>query len=214
MTSEMLIDPGLLPAFLLAVAAVELTPGPNMAYLAVLSASRGRRAGLAAVAGVTLGLAVYMVAAATGLAEALLVYPTLLQVLRWAGVAFILWLALEAWRGAGETSPGHTLPISRRSQAWRGFVANILNPKAAVFYVLLLPGFIAEDRAPAFAQALLLGGVHLAVSVVVHGLVVLFAARLGGLATSRAGRARVLMLRRFLALSLVVVAGWLALEAA
>ena len=208
------IDPGLLPAFLLAVAAVELTPGPNMGYLAVLSASRGRRAGLAAVAGITLGLAVYMLAAVTGLAEAMLVYPSLLGVLRWAGVAYILWLALEAWRGAAETSPGHTLPINRRSQAWRGFVANVLNPKAAVFYVLLLPGFIDEGRGPAFVQALLLGCIHLAVSVVVHGSVVLLAARFGAWALSRTGRGRILAVRRVFALSLVLVAGWLALEAA
>lgn len=208
------IDPALLPAFLLAVAAVELTPGPNMAYLAVLSASRGRRAGLAAVIGITLGLAVYMLAAVTGLAEALMVYPSLLKGLRWAGVAFILWLAIEAWRGAAETSPSHTLPISRRGQAWRGFVANILNPKAAVFYLLLLPGFIAEGRAPAFVQALVLGCLHLFVSVVVHGAVVLFAARLGGLASSGAGQGHALVVRRVFALSLVLVAGWLALEAA
>ena len=132
------IDPRLLPAFLIAVALVELTPGPNMGYLAVLSASRGRGAGLAAVAGVTLGLCVYMLAAVTGITEILAAYPALLHGLRWAGVAYIVWLALETWRGDAEVSPGHAGPRRGRARryVWRGFIANLLNPKAALFYLL------------------------------------------------------------------------------
>lgn len=208
------IDPHLLPAFLLAVALVELTPGPNMGYLAVLSASHGRTAGFAAVIGITLGLAVYMLAAVTGITEALLVYPALLRILRWLGVGYILWLAVEAWRGEAETSPGDARDPGGRAYIWRGFVANILNPKAAVFYVLLLPGFIAPERAPPFVQALLLGTIHLTVSILIHSTVVLFAARLGLLAASQTAAGRLRLLRRGFALALALVAGWLALESA
>lgn len=207
------VDPAELPAFLAAVCLVELTPGPNMGYLAVLSASRGRLAGLSAVSGVTLGLALYMVAAALGLTEALLVYPALFQALRWAGVAYLLWLALEAWNGARETLPGHAWRIDGRAYFWRGFLANVLNPKAAIFYVMLLPGFFAEGRASPLVQALTLGSIHLLVSILVHGGIVLFAARAGRLLDGGA-RGGGLRLRRGFAVALAGVAVWLAVDTA
>ncbi len=64
------VDPAVIGPFLLAVALIELTPGPNMGWLALVSVARGRLAGFAAVAGVTLGLAIWMVAAAFGLTQA------------------------------------------------------------------------------------------------------------------------------------------------
>src|SRR5690606_24551245 len=77
---------------------VELTPGPNMGSLAALSASQGRTAGFRAVAGVTLGLAFYMLLAVLGVAEILAAAPLVYGALRWAGVAYLLYLAWEAWR--------------------------------------------------------------------------------------------------------------------
>lgn len=204
------LDPALLPAFLAAVALVELTPGPNMGFLAVLSASRGRRAGLSAVAGVTAGLAVYLAAAALGLTELLLLFPPVFEALRWAGVAYILWLAVDAWRGSDETSPGHAWRVDGQRYFWRGLVANVLNPKAAVFYVLLLPRFIAPDRASPLIQALLLGAIHIAVSLCVHLTIVLGAARLGKLTPSEAPRRH--MVRRLFAIALALVAAWLVLD--
>ena len=65
---------------------IELTPGPNMAYLAVVSATQGRRPGFAAVAGVALGLSIVGLAAALGLAALIGASPVLYQALRWGGV--------------------------------------------------------------------------------------------------------------------------------
>jgi threonine/homoserine/homoserine lactone efflux protein len=90
------VDPGVIIPFLVAVALIELTPGPNMGWLALVSLARGRLAGFAAVAGVTLGLAGWMLAAAFGLTQLLLIWPPLYQIIRWAGVVFLLWLAWEA----------------------------------------------------------------------------------------------------------------------
>ncbi|MCQ4062145.1 LysE family translocator, partial [Klebsiella pneumoniae] len=92
---------------------------------------RGRIAGLAAVAGVTLGLTVWMLAAVAGLTQALLRAPALYQGIRWAGVAFLLWLAWEAWR----VPPDRSAPVTaetRRGLFLRGLTGNLLNPKAAV----------------------------------------------------------------------------------
>ena len=157
------VEPNVIVPFLGAVTLVELTPGPNMGYLAALSAAEGRAAGLKAVLGVTLGLAVYMLAAVAGVTELLSAAPLAYVALRWAGVVYLLYLAWEAWRGAGEPSPGHAAAHDH-APFWRGLIANLLNPKAAIFYVTLLPTFIQPDHAAFWVQALLLGCAHLMVS--------------------------------------------------
>lgn len=188
--------------FLLAVLAMELTPGPNMAYLALVAARSGRRAGAVAVAGVTLGLTAYLVASVAGLAEAAQRWPWAYQVLRWAGVGYLFWLAFDAWREAPpKAQPDAIQPLGRIFV--RGMVANLLNPKAALLYVTLLPAFIAPDGDPV-TQSLILGAVHIGVSLVIHGSIVVFA-----------GSARELLARqgpwtgRIMALALASVAVWL-----
>lgn len=195
--------------FLLAVCLIELTPGPNMGYLAALSLSEGRAAGLRAVLGITAGLAVYMLAAVFGVAELIAAAPLAYSVLRWAGVLYLLYLAWDAWRGAGEAAPGHAQPATGQAPFWRGFIANLLNPKAAVFYVTLLPGFIAPDHAPFPVQALILGCVHILVSVAVHGAIVFGASRVGALIEAPTHGAK---LRRLSAIGIALVAAWLALS--
>src|SRR3954447_6250557 len=85
--------PASLLVFALTCAIVEITPGPNMAWLAALSLSRGWRIGLAAVAGVALGLSAYGIAAALGVAAVIENSAFLYEALRWGGVAYLLWLA-------------------------------------------------------------------------------------------------------------------------
>lgn len=202
------IEPSVLAPFLVAVLLIELTPGPNMGYLAALSASQGIAAGFKAVLGVTAGLAFYMLLAVLGIAEAIAAAPFVYGLLRWAGVFYLLYLAWEAWRGASETSPGHAKDVDH-APFWRGLIANVLNPKALVFYVALLPGFVAADHAAFWVQALVLGSLHLAVSLLVHSGIVLGAARAGAvIARSR----NAVTVRRALAIGIVVIALWLAWE--
>jgi threonine/homoserine/homoserine lactone efflux protein len=202
------IEPAALAPFLVAVLLIELTPGPNMGYLAALSASQGRAAGFKAVLGVTIGLAFYMLLAVLGVAEIIAAAPAVYAALRWAGIAYLLYLAWEAWRGARETSPGHARDVDH-APFWRGLIANVLNPKALVFYVALLPGFIAADHAPFWLQALILGSLHLAISFVVHSLVVLGAAHAGALTAKSQGAIAV---RRAPAIGIALIAVWLAWE--
>ena len=204
------VDPAVILPFLLAVALIELTPGPNMGWLALVSLGRGRLAGFAAVAGVTVGLAVWMLAAAFGLTEVLLMWPPLYQIIRWAGVVFLLWLAWEAWRGesdpAAADGPDHS---TLRGLFLRGMTGNLLNPKAAVFYVALLPSFMRPDHGSPLTQALTLGGLHLVVAVAIHSVIVLGSASAGGLVLKRmqGPAARALM-----AGGIALVAVWMAWE--
>ena len=203
------IDPTVVAPFLVAVALMELTPGPNMGWLALVSLSQGRAAGLAAVVGITLGLTLWMVAAAFGLTEVVLRWPALYQAIRWAGVGFLLWLAWDAWRSAGDSAGVAPVAMRRRALFRRGLIGNLLNPKAALLYVVLLPGFMRPDHGSTLAQALTLGALHVLVSVVVHTTIVLTAARAGGALLTRAqGPA----MRAAMALGLVAIAAWTAWE--
>lgn len=204
------VDPAVILPFLIAVALVELTPGPNMGWLALVSLERGRAAGFAAVAGVTVGLAAWMVAAAFGLTQVLIVWPPAYQIIRWAGVLFLLWLAWEAWRGDGD--PAAADGIDHRSMLrlfLRGLTGNLLNPKAALFYVALLPTFMRLDHGPPLIQALVLGGLHLVVAVAVHALIVLGAASVRGPLMRRAQGPR---MRAAMALGIAAVVIWMAWE--
>ena len=154
---------------------IELTPGPNMGYLAVLSATAGRRAGFAATLGIALGLLVIGVGAAFGLSALLASSRWLYETWRWCGVLYLLWLAWEGWRGDKETSAGDAKVIeSDTTYFTRGLVTNLLNPKAGLFYLAVLPTFF-NDADPVTAQAVLLSFVYVAIATSVHSVIVLAA---------------------------------------
>lgn len=193
--------------FALAALIVELTPGPNMAWLAITAATEGRRTGLAAVAGVALGLALVGVAAALGAAALVLASPALWQAMRWTGAAWLLWLAWDGWRAAGAADA--TVPPRAPSPGRafrRGLATNLLNPKAAVFYLAVLPGFLAQGAGP--RAALALTATYVAVATAVHAGIVLLAGTARRWLTDPRRERR---LRRALSLALAGVAVWFAL---
>lgn len=154
--------PGLL-GFAFASLLIELTPGPNMTSLAVLAAREGRASGYAAVIGVALGLVVLGAVAALGLAALIAAFPAFYSILRWGGVIYLLYLAWEAWNEADK--PPEALGHSRFFI--QGLVTNLRNPKAALFYVAVMPNFLTEgdDRLPAWA---LLATVYAAIATSIH----------------------------------------------
>jgi threonine/homoserine/homoserine lactone efflux protein len=164
MTSTAGID---LAGFALAVLLIELTPGPNMAWLAGLAATDGRRTGLSAVAGVALGLLASGALAALGLAAVLSAMPALWQVLRFAGAAMMGWMAIDAWRGAGKPS-GHEPAVAGAHRAFlTGALINLLNPKAYMFFVVVAPQFLNGEQF-GLGNALLLSLVSAAIATAIH----------------------------------------------
>ena len=193
-----------LAAFLLTALLVELTPGPNMAWLAIVAGSEGVRVGLAAVLGVALGVLVVGLAAALGLAAIVAASPVLYDVLRWGGAGYLLWLAWDGWRGAAEEAP--PLPGRAMGRAFRrGLVTNLLNAKAGVFYVAVLPPFLDPAR-PVLGQSLTLTLAYVAVATAVHAGIALLAGEARQVLTDP-GRERAL--RRVLSVALAGVAVWL-----
>jgi threonine/homoserine/homoserine lactone efflux protein len=194
-------------SFVLTCLIIESTPGPNMAYLAVLSASNGRRAGFAATLGIALGLLIIGMAAALGVAALISNSPLAYQLLRGGGVLYLLWLAWDGWKEEPETSPGKTDDQEQNSKFFkRGLIVNLLNPKAAVFYVAILPGFITAASSAAL-QAITLTLTYVVIATAVHSLIVL----LGGTAREFLNnRRRRLIARRVLSLALAAIAFWFA----
>jgi threonine/homoserine/homoserine lactone efflux protein len=190
-------------SFTLAAFLIELTPGPNMTYLALVSASEGRRAGFATVAGVALGLAIVGLIAALGVAQLVQASTWLYEGLRWAGVAFLLYLAWEGWTDGTDVVAAKG---DRSRYFLRGLTANLLNPKAAVFYIAVLPTFIDASR-PLLAQSMTLTAIYVAVATLVHGLIVVLAGALQPVLTDPR---RERLARRALSALLAAVALWFA----
>ncbi|HPG89470.1 MAG TPA: LysE family translocator [Hyphomicrobium sp.] len=193
-------------AFLWTAILIELTPGPNMSYLAVLSLAEGRRAGLAAVAGVALGLLIIGVVAALGLAAAISQSPALYQILRWAGVAYLVWLAYDIWTNEEQNAQPDGSPDTGLLLYFaRGLITNLLNPKAAIFYVAVLPPFIDPDR-PILPQTLALSVAYVAVATTIHLAIVTLAAEAR---KNLQNQMSLMKLRRALAVSVLMIAVWL-----
>jgi threonine/homoserine/homoserine lactone efflux protein len=188
---------------------VELTPGPNMAYLAALSLIKGWRAGIAAVAGVALGLSVYGIAAALGVAALVARSVVIYEILRWVGIAYLLWLAWEAWSANTEDArPGTELDRTLGESFRRGLITNLLNPKAAIFYMAVVPDFIVPAGSIA-AQTLTLAAIYVSIATGVHLSIVVLASRLAR-HLNDARRRR--LVSRSLALALVGIAAWFAVS--
>lgn len=206
----MLISFSVLAAFIATVLVIEATPGPNMGWLAVVSASEGRRASLSAVAGVGLGLLFIGIAAGAGLGALVLASPFLFQSLRIAGAAYLLWLAYDAWKDAGETSAGVYHHDEKRNAQFfrRGLIINLLNPKAAVFYIVILPGFV-DGAGSTSAQIVILTILYVVLATIVHALIVFFAASARSLVQDT-GRLRVA--RRSMAVVIALIAVWFAVS--
>jgi threonine/homoserine/homoserine lactone efflux protein len=194
-----------LVGFLLTSLIIEMTPGPNMAYLAVLGASRGRIAGFAAVLGVALGLALLGIAVGLGGGALVLNNRVAYESLRWAGALYLCWLAFDSWREARQPIERFAVDTSLGVQFRRGLITNLLNPKAALFFIAVLPEF-TSGPAPSARELALLVAIYVGVATLVHGLIVVLA---GSLRTFLAAPARRVMAGNFFAVMLLAIAVWL-----
>ena len=169
--------------FLVASVLLVLTPGPNLLYLISRTLCQGRTAGLVSLAGTTTGFLVHILAAALGLSAVFLAVPIAYDAVRWAGAAYLLWLAWDSVRplpggGAGGLFAPRRLPDAAPAQLYRmGLITSILNPKVALFYLALFPQFVEPARGSVFTQALVLGVVQIVIAVIGDALFVLAAAR-------------------------------------
>jgi threonine/homoserine/homoserine lactone efflux protein len=184
-------------AFALISLGMVLTPGPNMIYLISRSITQGPTAGLISLGGVALGFVFYMLCAALGITALLFAIPYAYDALRFAGAAYLLWLAWQAVRPGGQ-SPFQVkkLPVDGPKKLFAmGLVTNLLNPKIAMLYLSLLPQFIDPAQGSVFTQGVALGFTQIAVSVSVNAMIALAA---GSIATFLGTRPLWLLVQRWL----------------
>ncbi|WP_263769624.1 LysE family translocator [Propionivibrio soli] len=157
-----------------------LTPGPNMIYLISRSICQGKQAGVISLLGVIAGFLVHMLAAALGITALFMTVPLAYEILKWAGAAYLLYLAWQAVR-PGSKSPfeARDLPVDTPRKLFAmGFVTNLLNPKIAVFYLSILPQFISPENGEMFSQSIELGLTQIVISFSVNLTITLSAAKL------------------------------------
>jgi threonine/homoserine/homoserine lactone efflux protein len=200
-----------LAAFAGAVALLALTPGPVWIYLISRTLAQGRRAGYFSLIGVMAGVLLHLLAAAVGLSALLLALPAAFDLIKLAGAAYLLWLAVVTVRGAGGLSfaPQPLPPVADAVLFRQALAASVLNPKVAVFYLALFPQFVSPAQGSVFAQSLALGIVHVSVSTLIDGALVTIA---GALALWFARYPAWLAVQRwFLGVAFGILAVWLAL---
>ncbi|MBR9824970.1 MAG: LysE family translocator [Alphaproteobacteria bacterium] len=169
-----MLDPELLPVFVLGAAALAVTPGPDMMFTLATAAARGRPAGLGAVAGIISGGLIWTVASALGLAALVAANPHSLMIVRYAGAAYLIWLAYRTFRSLNALPEGEAAS-DLISAFRRGFVTNLLNPKIGLFFLAFLPQFTNTEIGPIWLQMLLLGAIFFAIGTLVLIIVALAA---------------------------------------
>lgn len=153
--------------FCLAAAALIVIPGPAVLYIVAQSVGQGRRAGLVSASGVASGGLVHVLAAAGGLSGLLLSSATLFSVVKFAGAGYLIYLGVRRLLGLEASAlVAPTEARSRRRLYRDGAVVNILNPKTALFFYAFLPQFVDPHRGAVALQAIVLGGMFIAIALV------------------------------------------------
>jgi len=164
-------------SFLLTSLIVVASPGTGVLYTLAAALTRGFRASIAASFGCTLGIVPHMLAAMLGLAAVLHTSALAFAVLKYCGVAYLLYMAWQALREQGALAVDTRLDgRSSRRVIVTGILINILNPKLSIFFLAFLPQFIAADADDALAQMLQLSAAFMAMTFAVFVLYGLFAA--------------------------------------
>jgi threonine/homoserine/homoserine lactone efflux protein len=152
-----MIDGGTLSLFLLAVLALFLSPGPNMAFVLSHGIALGPRAGFAAGLGIAAADLIHTLCAATGVTALVAAWPPSFDLLRYAGALYLLWLGWQAIR-AGDSRPRDRAEVSGFGQVVRrAWLNNLVNPKALLFFMVFLPQFVGPAQGSVPMQLLQLG---------------------------------------------------------
>ncbi|WP_299876320.1 LysE family translocator [uncultured Sulfitobacter sp.] len=163
--------------FLLTAFVVVIAPGTGVIYTLALGLGQGRRAALWAALGCTFGIVPHLAAATLGLAAVLHTSALLFTVIKFAGVAYLLYLAWQSLSSGGALNVSGT---QTRDSGWRiarrGALINILNPKLSIFFLALLPPFLSGAAATATSEMVMMGAIFMLMTFAVFILYGCFAA--------------------------------------
>src|SRR5690606_2830464 len=203
--------PSMSPEFLLTSLIVVVSPGAGVLYTLAAGLSRGARASVVAAFACTLGIVPHMAAAITGLAALLHTSAVAFQVLKYLGVAYLLYMAWKTLREQGALRvEENAAPQSARQVIVTGVLVNVLNPKLSIFFFAFLPQFVASTEPDALSRMLEMSAVFMALTFVIFTGYGFFAAAIRNQIISRP---RVLAwMRRTFAAAFVALGARLALS--
>ncbi len=165
--------------------ALNLAPGPDVAFILGQTVAKGRKVGFQAMFGIWAGASMHVVLAAVGLSAVLAASAVAFSVVKWVGAAYLIYLGVMAIRGAGAAfQPGAVAP-SPRGVFRQGMLVAALNPKVAIFFLAFLPQFVEPGAGPVWAQLALHGVLIIAVAAVVETPLVLVADRIARMVRAR-----------------------------
>lgn len=148
-------------ALLLSTAVLVAIPGPNVALIVAKSVQQGFRAGFVATFGTTTGVAIQLLLVSFGVSAIIASAAAALMIIKWAGVAYLIWLGIRTWKAAApDPAEPETPPTSVTFS--QGLIVALLNPKILLFNAAFLPQFVRADG-PVVGQLLVLSGVYLSV---------------------------------------------------
>ncbi|NIA56842.1 LysE family translocator [Massilia sp. TW-1] len=155
------------------------TPGPDILFIASQAMSGGTPAGLRATTGVLLGYCVHSFLVALGLAAVVAASPVLFEVIRWVGIAYLVYLASKLIRAALRSGELVVSQGQVTNQLYKGFLTSLLNPKGMMVYVAILPQFMDRRGSNATLQAVVLSAAFMFWCAVVYAAVSLSLGRVG-----------------------------------
>lgn len=166
--------------FFTAAILLNLSPGPDMAFILGQTARVGRRSGFAAMFGIWTGTGVHTLLAALGLSAILTTSATAFLLVKWLGVIYLVWLGIQAFRSSGIIQASQTQNMTGNTAAFRqGVLVSLLNPKVAIFFLAFLPQFVVEGAGPVSAQLFLHGILIIVTAIVIEPPLIIASARLG-----------------------------------
>jgi threonine/homoserine/homoserine lactone efflux protein len=169
-----------LSLFLVAAMVLTITPGPDNIYVLTRGIAQGRSAALAAAAGFSLGNLGHTLFAILGLSALLASSTTLFGLVKLAGGGYLIWIGWKLWRSSGTIETGREMKTVRPWLIFRqSVIANILNPKVAVFFIAFFPQFISTEKGHIPLQMLTLGCLFVVQTFIIFGLIGWFAGSLG-----------------------------------
>ncbi len=177
-----MISTEVLLAFLAASALVTIAPGPDNLMVLSVGISRGRSAGIGFGLGCALGCFTHTLWATLGIGAVVMTSESTFTTLKLAGAAYLAYLGVMAWRNAGKMALitlDHGSEELLGAHVRRGFIANVINPKVALFFIAFLPQFVDQSRGAVWSQMLLLGTVFAALTVAIFGSLGWFAGNIG-----------------------------------
>jgi len=154
--------------FLITSLIVVLIPGTGVIYTVSTGITQGRRASVYAALGCTAGIVPHLLATVLGLAAVMHASALAFQVLKYAGVAYLFYVAYATWRDRSAFAvDGNLSKVSATGLVVKAFLLNILNPKLTIFFLAFLPQFVDANAAQPMAHLLLLSAVFMAMTFVV-----------------------------------------------